>query len=98
MSDFKDVKNDILKDWFDFREQEFFSTLVSENDKKHHIYFEEISNKILNNIPKECRKYVSRQLDILNDNFMAYVDYWNEKYYRYGIMDGVQLIIGWLKE
>lgn len=97
MSNFKDVKNDILKDWFDFREQEYFSTLVSEEDKKHHIYFEEIYNKILNSVPKECRKYVSRQLDILNDNFMEYVDYWNEKYYMYDVCDGVQLINKCLK-
>ena len=52
---------------------------------------DEISEKILRNIPKQNRSYVQKQLNILDDNFMDYIGYWNEKYYRNGFCDGVQL-------
>ena len=59
--------NDILKDWLDFRE-DTISSLDSEQDMKHWIYFEEIADKILKSIPKQNRNYVQKQLNILDDN------------------------------
>ena len=50
--------------------------------------------RILKRVPKNDRKYVEKQLSFLDENFMNYIDYWNEKYYRNGFCDGVQLIIG----
>lgn len=73
--------NDILKEWLDYREQDVFGSLTEE-DKKHHIYFDEIVENILRNIPKQSQKYVKKQLDKLDENFMDYLCYWNEKYYR----------------
>ena len=35
--------------------------------KKHWIYFDEISENILRNIPKENKKYVQKQLNKLDD-------------------------------
>ena len=32
-------------------------------------------------------------LKFLDENFMGYIDYWNEKYYRNGFCDGISLII-----
>ena len=94
MVNFREVNdNDILKDRLLFREEEI-SSLSCEEDKKHWIYFNEISDKILKSIPKNNREYVKKQLDILDDNFFDYISYWNEKYYRNGVVDGVQLIIG----
>lgn len=93
MNNLREVNDDILRDWFNFREQEVFCTLT-EGDKKHFIYFDEISAKILKNVPKENKKYVQKQLDLLDDNFTDYLCYWNEKYYRNGFCDGVQLIGG----
>ena len=93
MNNFREVNDDILKDWLDFRE-DFISSLASEEDKKHFIYFEEISEKILRNVPKQNKKYVEKQLKQLDDNFFDYICYWNEKYYRNGFCDGVQLIGG----
>ena len=61
-------------------------------DKKHYIYFDEIAENILKNVPKQNQKYVKSQLDRLNKNFMDYMCYWNEKYYRNGFCDGVELI------
>ena len=89
MSDLREVNEDILKDWLDFREDTIASLTCAE-DKKHFIYFEEISEKILRNVPKQNKKYVEK----LDDNFFDYICYWNEKYYRNGFCDGVQLIDG----
>ncbi len=93
MYNFREVNNDILKDWLEFREQESFCQ-SSPQDKKHYIYFEELSANILKNVSKENKKYVQKQLDKLENNFMNYIDYWNEKYYRNGFCDGVEIIVG----
>ena len=93
MNNFREVNDDILRDWFNFREQEFFCTLTEE-DKKHFIYFDEILEKILKNVPAQNKKYVQKQLDLLDKNFTDYLCYWNEKYYRNGFCDGVELMIG----
>ena len=63
-----------------------------DEDRKHHIYFDEISERILKRVSKKDRKYVEKQLSFLDENFMGYIDYWNEKYYRNGFVDGVQII------
>ena len=89
MSNLREVNDDILKDWLDFRE-DTIASLTCPEDKKHFIYFEEISEKILRNVPKQNKKYVEK----LDDNFFDYICYWNEKYYRNGFCDGVQLIGG----
>ena len=96
MVNFREVNDDILKDWLLFREEEI-SSLSCEDDKKHWIYFDEISDKILKSIPKNNREYVKKQLDIHDDNFFDYISYWNEKYYRNEFIDGVQMIIGCIK-
>ena len=91
MSSLREVKNDLLKDWLAFRTREL-DTISSLEDRKHHIYFDEISEKILRNVPKQNRNFVMKQLEILEDNFLDYVAYWNEKYYRNGFCDSIQLI------
>ena len=35
---------------------------------------------------------------MLDKNFMDYLYYWNEKYYRNGFVDGSQLVIGCFEE
>lgn len=97
MVNFREVNDDILKDWLLFREEEI-SSLSCEEDKKHWVYFDEISDKILKSIPKNNRNYVKKQLDILDDNFFDYISYWNEKYYRNGFVDGSQLVMGCFDE
>ena len=93
MNNLRDVNDDILKDWLEFREETLLCTLSTE-DKKHFVYFDDISERILKNVPEQNKKYVKKQLDLLDENFMDYIFYWNEKYYRNGFCDGVQLI-GW---
>ena len=93
MNNFREVNDDILKEWLMFREDDLAS-LKCDEDRKHFAYFDEISANILRNVPKENKKYVQKQLSKLDENFMDYIFYWNEKYYRNGFVDGVQLIGG----
>lgn len=92
MSNLREVKDDILKDWINFREEDLLR-YVTEEDKKYNIYFDEISDKILKNVPDQNKKYVEKQLEKLDKNFMNYFDYWTEKYFRNGFVDGIQIIV-----
>ena len=40
--------------------------------------------KILNNVTGDSIEYIKEQLDLLDENLLDYVTYWNEKYYRNG--------------
>ena len=72
MSSLREVNDDILKDWLLFREDEI-SSLTCDEDRKHWVYFDEISERILKNVPKQNRNYIQKQLDLLDDNFMDYI-------------------------
>ena len=93
MNNFREVNDDILRDWLIFREETVLSSLTKE-DRKHYIYFDEIAENILKNVPNQNQKYVKNQLDRLDKNFMDYICYWNEKHYRNGFCDGSQLVMG----
>ena len=93
MNNFREVNEDILKEWLMFREDDLAS-LTCDEDRKPFVYFDEISANILRNVPKENKKYVQKQLSKLDENFMDYIFYWNEKYYRNGFCDSIELIIG----
>ena len=97
MNNFREVNEDILKEWLDIREQETFCTMTPK-DREHSIYFDEVAENILKNVSKQNKKYVQKQLDKLDDNFMDYLSYWNEKYYRNGVVDGSQLVMGCFEE
>ena len=97
MSNFIKLNDDILREWILFRE-DVLSSITCDEDRKHWIYFDEISEKILRNVPKENKKYVQKQLEILDNNFLDYLGYWNEKYYRNGFVDGSQLVMGCFDE
>lgn len=97
MNNFREVNDDIIKEWLEFREETAFCNM-SPQDKKYCIYFEEVAEKILKNVPNKNKKYVKNQLDMLDQNFRDYLYYWNEKYYRNGFVDGSQLVRGCLNE
>lgn len=86
-------EDDILKEWLDFREETILCEMTPQY-KKYCICFDEISERILKNVPKQNQKYIQKQLDQLDRNFLDYLGHWNEKYYRNGFVDGVQLVIG----
>lgn len=69
MNNLREVSDGIMKDWLMFREENL-SLLTCEEDKKYWIYFDEISEKILRNVPDKNKKYVKKQLQILDDNFL----------------------------
>lgn len=97
MNNFREVNDDILREWLSYREETELGYLTQE-DKKHNINFDEIVENVLKNVPKQNKKYVKKQLDILDKNFMDYICYWNEKYYRNGFVDGSQLVMGCFEE
>lgn len=98
MINFREVNDiDMLKEWFEFREKTALCTL-SLQDKKYCIDFDEISENILKNVPKQNKKYVQKQLDILDKNFLDYLCYYNEKYYRNGFVDESQIAMGCFRD
>lgn len=94
MNRFRNVKKDLIREWLDFREENNFGCVLSDEDKMHHICFEEISEVILSKVPKKDRKFVKRHLDMLDYNYTDYISYWNERYYRHGFCDALQLVDG----
>lgn len=97
MSNFREVNDDILKEWFEFRD-ESLARFTSEEDQKHSINFEDIAKNILRNVPEQNKKYVKKQLDLLDENYLDYIFYWDEKYYRNGFVDGVKMVMGCVSE
>ena len=93
MNNFRNVNDDILKESLNFREETDLA-FINDEDRKHTVKFDDFSEKILNSIPKQNRKIVEKQLKLLNSSFLDYIFYWNEKYYRNGFCDGIELIIG----
>ena len=93
MSNLRQVNDDILRDWMIFRDETISPVRTSE-DRKHLIYFDSICDSILKSIPKQNRPYVQKQLSKLDDNFMDHLGYLNEKYFRNGFCDAIQLICG----
>ncbi len=94
---FREVnENNLLKEWLNAREEGLLGYLTEE-DKKHGIYIDEISEKILKNVPKQNKEYVKKQLNKLDENFLDYLCYWNKKYYRNGFVDGAKVIMGCLE-
>ena len=71
MNNLREVKDDLLKECIEYREETIFA--------------------ILKNVPKQNQKYVRQQLDVLDRNYMEYLDYWCEKYYRNGFADVIEL-------
>ena len=61
MSNFRKVNDDILREWLNYREETELGFLTKE-DRKHTINFDEISEKILNSIPKQNRNFVKNSL------------------------------------
>ena len=54
MKNLREVKDDLLKEWLEFREETAFCEMTPQ-DKKYCIYFEEIAERILKNVPEKFR-------------------------------------------
>ena len=98
MVNFREVNEyDILKEWLEYREETLLCQL-SDEDYKHSLNFDKFFEKIFRIVSKVNKQFVQSQLDKLYDDFMRYLDYWCEKYYRNGFVDGFQLVMGCFKE
>ena len=71
---------------------------TNEKDKENDFYFDMFCENILDHVPKQDYTYVEEQLEEMYDDFMRYLNYITEKYYRNGFVDGVQLVMGCLEE
>ena len=87
MKNLREVKDDLLKEWLEFREETAFSEMTPQ-DKKYCIYFEEIAERILKNVPEQNKKYVQKQLDQLEKNFMNYLNEHKKADYSIMLLDG----------
>ena len=67
-------------------------SLIKE-DKEHLIDFDKYFENILRNVSPNNKKYVQKQLDNLDENYLDYIGYWNDKYYRAGFGDCLNLVI-----
>lgn len=74
MNNFRNVNDDILKEWLNFREETDLA-FINDEDRKHTVKYDEISEKVLNSIPKQNRKFVEKQLKLLNSSFLDYIVY-----------------------
>ena len=94
MSSLRDVNNnDILKKWY-IGMEEMYLGIINVQDKENDLETDELFDKLLNSIPKNNRKFVQNQFELIYDEFMRYVTYTNEKYYRNGFCDGVEIVAG----
>ena len=91
MNNLRNVKDDLLKEWLNFREETILA-ILDEEDSKHVIQYDDISEKILKKVPIQNQNYVKQQLDLLYNNYIDYFDYWCEKYYRNGFVDSIELL------
>ena len=64
MNNFREVNDDILKDWLDFREETLCCTLSAE-DKKHFVYFDEFSDRILKMFQNRIKSMLRNNLIFL---------------------------------
>ena len=82
-----DKINNLLNDWIRFRDESFCSLTKEDTD------FDKYSGSILRNVSPTNKSYVQNQLDKLDENYLDYIGYWNDKYYKNGFKDAVNLIL-----
>lgn len=98
MNKFRKVNNkDILKDWYENREENYLYYISPDEDFSNDLKIDIYRKKILKNVNKQKRKYIKKQMDYMYENIMNYSDYVTEKYYRNGFCDAFELFLGLLQ-
>ena len=87
----KDKIQDLMNEWIIFRDETL--CILTKEYKEHLIDFDKYSENILRNVSPNNKKYVQKQLDKLDENYLDYIGYWNDKYYRAGFGDCLNLVI-----
>lgn len=83
--------NDLLADWIIFRDEEL--TRLTKEGQKHLLLFEEFEDKLLKSLPYKNREFVNKILEQIYDDFLDFCSYYNDKYYRAGFGDCLNLVI-----
>ena len=83
--------NDLLSDWIIFRDEEL--ARLTKEDKKHLLHFDELEDKLLKSLPYKNREFAKKILEQIYDDFLDFSSYYNDKYYRAGFGDCLNLVI-----
>ena len=83
--------NDLLSDWIIFRDEELAK--LTKEDKKHLLHFDELEDKLLKSLPYKNREFAKKILEQIYDDFLDFCSYYNDKYYRAGFGDCLNLVI-----
>lgn len=83
--------NDLLSDWIIFRDEEL--ARLTKEDKKHLLHFDELEEKLIKSLPYKNREFAKKILDQIYDDFLDFCSYNNDKYYRAGFGDCLNLVI-----
>lgn len=86
-----DKINDLMKEWIIFRDEELCK--LTTEDLRHPLNFDDFSNLVLKNVSKKSEKFMLKQLDKFYNNIMDFTGYYNDKYYRAGFGDCLNLVI-----
>ena len=78
----KDKIQDLMNEWIIFRDEELCKLTK-----------EDFSNLVLKNVSKKSEKFMLKQLDKFYNNIMDFTGYYNDKYYRAGFADCLNLVI-----
>lgn len=87
-----DKDDELLKDWIEFRFEKL-ETNLTDKDKEHALNYDTFCEKILDVISDKDSDYVSDILDDFREELLNYSIYWNEKYYKTGFSDCLNLVI-----
>ena len=87
----KDKIKDLMNEWIIFRDEELCK--LTKKDLKHSLNFDDFSNLVLKNVSKKSEKFMLKQLDKFYNNIMDFTGYYNDKYYRAGFGDCLNLVI-----
>lgn len=87
----KDKIQNLMDEWIIFRDEEI--SRLTEEDKEHLIDFDKYYENIMKNVSPVNKKYVQKQFEALDNNYLNYIGYWNDKYYRAGFGDCLNLVI-----
>ena len=74
MNNLREVKDDLLKEWIEYREETIFA-IMNEEDKKHEIRYDEITEKILKNVFKQTAQVGSIVICSIDDLYLQFQMY-----------------------
>ena len=66
---------------------------MTKEDLQHTLNFDNFSNLVLKNVSKKSEKFMLKQLDKFYDQMMDFTGYYNDKYYKAGFADCLNLVI-----